>query len=130
MAVLAPVSLGVLAGLLTLVNGFVVGYVGAIFAGWSRLGFFACGVAPHGIIEIPALVLASGFALRLGATMVRPAPDGWLRGMGLAAADYARGLVVVVPMFGVAAGIEAFVTQSCCSTAEPRAGGVETRLLH
>ena len=110
MGVLAPLSLGVLSGLLTLVNGFVVGYVGGLFAGWSRLGFFACGVVPHGVIELPALVLASGFALRLGATMVRPSPDGWLRGMGLALNDYLRGMVVVVPMFILAAAIEAWIT--------------------
>jgi uncharacterized membrane protein SpoIIM required for sporulation len=110
MAVLAPVSLGVVGGLFTLLNGFVVGYVGGTFAAWSHLGFFVCGVAPHGIIELPALVLASGFALRIGASMVRPAPAGWWSGIGLAVTDYVRGMVVVIPMFTFAAAIEAYLT--------------------
>jgi len=110
MACLAPISLGVVGGLFTLLNGFVVGYVGGTYAGLSGLGVFACGIAPHGVIELPALVFASAFALRIGASMVRPARGGWLGGIGLALADYLRGMLVVVPMFAIAAAIEAFVT--------------------
>lgn len=110
MVLLAPLTLGAAGGLLTLLNGFVVGYVGGTFASWARFGFFACGVLPHGIFELPALVLAAAFALRLGASLVRPAPEGWLAGVRLAAADYGRGMLVVVPLFAVAAAVEAYVT--------------------
>ncbi|HXO66636.1 MAG TPA: stage II sporulation protein M [Candidatus Dormibacteraeota bacterium] len=110
MVALAPVTLGVFGGLGTLLNGFVVGYVGGVFFSFSKLGFFVCGIAPHGIIELPALVLAAAFALRVGATMVRPSPEGWLAGMRLSLADYSRGALVFVPMFAIAAGIEAFIT--------------------
>ena len=82
MILLAPLTLGVVAGLGTLVNGFVVGYIGGVFFDFSRLGFFACGIAPHGVVELPALVLAAAFALRVGASMVRPSPEGWLPGCG------------------------------------------------
>jgi uncharacterized membrane protein SpoIIM required for sporulation len=110
MVLLAPFTLGVFAGLGTLINGFVVGYIGGLFFQFSKLGFFVCGIAPHGVIELPALVLAAAFALRVGATMVRPAPEGWLAGMRLSLADYGRGALVFVPMFTVAAFIEAYIT--------------------
>jgi len=110
MGLLAPLTLGVVAGLITLINGFVVGYVGGVFAAFGHLGVFACGILPHGIFELPALVLAAAFALRVGASMVRPSPDGWLRGMGLALTDYLRGMAVTVPLFTIAAVIEAYVT--------------------
>jgi uncharacterized membrane protein SpoIIM required for sporulation len=110
MVALAPVTLGVFGGLGTLINGFVVGYVAGVFFNFSKLGLFVCGVAPHGVIELPALVLAAAFALRVGASMVRPSPEGWLAGMRLSLADYSRGALVFVPMFVLAAGIEAFVT--------------------
>jgi uncharacterized membrane protein SpoIIM required for sporulation len=114
MAAAAPFTLGVLGGLFTLLNGLVIGYLGALFQAYhpGGLGVFACGVLPHGVVEIPALVFASGFALRIGASMVRPAPEGWLWGMRQAVGDYLRGMTVVAPMFAVAAFIEAFVTPS------------------
>jgi uncharacterized membrane protein SpoIIM required for sporulation/ABC-type transport system involved in multi-copper enzyme maturation permease subunit len=110
MLLLAPVTLGVMGGLLMVLNGFVVGYTAGYFYGIHRLAFFACGIAPHGVFELPALVFAYAFALRIGASMVRPAPGGWLRGMGLAVADYGRGAMVFVPLFALAAFIEDYVT--------------------
>jgi uncharacterized membrane protein SpoIIM required for sporulation len=110
MVVLAPATLGVIGGLMLLTNGFVIGYLGAVFFGFSRLDYFACGILPHGIIELSALVLAYAFALRVGASMVRPSPEGWLAGMRLAVGDYARGAVVFVPLFAIAAFIESYVT--------------------
>jgi uncharacterized membrane protein SpoIIM required for sporulation len=110
-AVLAPFTLGAFAGLVALINGFLVGYIGGGYADLPHgLNVFLCGVVPHGIIELPAYVLAAGFALRVGAAMVRPSPAGWLGGMRLALADYARGMALWVPMFAVAAALEAFVT--------------------
>ncbi|MGI8609467.1 MAG: stage II sporulation protein M [Candidatus Dormibacteria bacterium] len=110
MLAFAPVSLGVIGGLLMMVNGFVVGYLGGYYFQVHHLGFFACGIGPHGIFEIPALVFAYAFALRVGASMVRPSPDGWLAGMRLALADYGRGAMFFVPLFAVAAIVEAYVT--------------------
>lgn len=110
MLALAPLTLGSFGGLATLVNGFVVGYLGGVFFNFSRLGFFLCGIVPHGVIELPALVLAAAFALRVGASMVRPSTEGWVAGVRLSLADYLRGALVFVPMFAIAAYIEAYVT--------------------
>ena len=110
MLLFAPISLGVIGGLLMMLNGFAVGYLGGYYFQLHHLGFFACGIAPHGIFEIPALVFAYAFALRVGASMVRPSPQGWLRGMRLALADYGRGAMFFLPLFAVAAVVEAYVT--------------------
>ena len=53
MLAFAPITLGVAGGLLMLLNGFVVGYVGGFFFGLHRLGFFACGIAPTGSSSCP-----------------------------------------------------------------------------
>jgi uncharacterized membrane protein SpoIIM required for sporulation len=116
MAAFAPLTLGVLGGLLLTLNGFVIGYLGGTFFGLSELGYFACGTAPHGVLELLALVMAYAFALRVGASMVRPSPEGWLAGMRLALSDYGRGALVFVPLFAVAAFIEAFVTPAILRT--------------
>lgn len=110
MLLVAPISLGVVGGLLMMANGFVVGYLGGYYFQVHHLGFFACGIAPHGFFEIPALVFAYAFALRVGASMVRPSPGGWLVGMRLALADYGRGAMLFLPLFAVAAVVEAYVT--------------------
>lgn len=110
MLLFAPVSLGVVGGLLMLLNGFVVGFLGGYYLQANNLGFFACGIVPHGIFEIPALIFAYAFALRVGASMVRPSPHGWLRGMRLALADYGRGAMLFIPLFAVAAVVEDYVT--------------------
>jgi uncharacterized membrane protein SpoIIM required for sporulation len=110
MLLFAPVSLGVVGGLLMLVNGFVVGFLGGYYFQTNNLGFFACGIVPHGVFEIPALIFAYAFALRVGASMVRPSPDGWLRGMRLSLVDYGRGAMFFIPLFAVAALIEDYVT--------------------
>jgi stage II sporulation protein M len=109
--ILAPFSLGALGGLTVVFNGFLIGYIGGGYADMAHgLTVFTCAVAPHGVVELPALVLAAGFALRVGASMVRPSPAGWLAGMRLAVADYARGMLLWVPLFLLAAALETYVT--------------------
>lgn len=69
-------------------------------------------VAPHGLAEVPAMILAGAAILRLGLAWVS-LPQGtslgesWLR----AVAEWARvGLGLVLPLLAVAAALEVFVT--------------------
>jgi uncharacterized membrane protein SpoIIM required for sporulation len=69
-------------------------------------------VAPHGLAEIPAIILSGAAILRLGLAWVS-LPQGtslgesWLR----AVAEWARvGLGLVLPLLAVAAALEVFVT--------------------
>ncbi|MFC0212781.1 stage II sporulation protein M [Paenibacillus chartarius] len=52
--------------MLLLVNGMVIGYLGVEQAAEQSLGQFIVGILPHGIIEIPAIFVASAYGIRLG----------------------------------------------------------------
>jgi uncharacterized membrane protein SpoIIM required for sporulation len=111
---LAAISFGVLAVVLTILP---FGILGWIFAQFGLLGldpgiFFAA-VIPHSLIEIPAIFLATAAALRLGAIIARQATPGrsigeqWLA----AAADTIKiGVGLVLPLLLLAALVEVYVT--------------------
>ena len=67
---------------------------------------------PHGLVEIPALLLAAAAGLRWNTVFIAPPPritvsESWIK----AAADFARVFVgLVLPLLLVAAFIEAFIT--------------------
>ena len=70
---LLALFLGIIVGIVPLMvvalNFFILGFLFAIFTlPYSASGVltFAAAVVPHGIIEVPALLLASAFGLRLG----------------------------------------------------------------
>lgn len=89
--------------------GFIIGQV--VLAGLSPLPFII-GVIPHGIVEVPAILLAGSAALRLGSIVTRP-PEGltvgeaWLRAL----ADTVKiGVGLVLPLLLIAATLEVLVT--------------------
>lgn len=47
-------------------NGLLLGYLAAVSQQKGVLADFIIGIAPHGIIELPAIVLASSLGLRFG----------------------------------------------------------------
>ena len=88
-------------------NGLLVGAIAGVFEPIAVLAL----VAPHGIVEIPAIVVGGGLGLWLGGVAL-----GVLRGRNDAAdlaAAIRRGyrvLLGLVPLFVIAAFIEAFLT--------------------
>jgi uncharacterized membrane protein SpoIIM required for sporulation len=111
---LAIFSFGVIALILLMIPLGLLGYfAGAI----SNLGlnpavFLAAFVLPHGILEIPAAIIATAFAFRIGAALVSP-PEGMDVGQGLlyTLANYAKVFIfLVLPLLAVAAFIEAELT--------------------
>lgn len=94
---------------LTLI-GFLAGAAGLV--GINPLTFVAAFTMPHGLLEIPAMILAGAAILRVGATFVTPAPgisigEAWLCAM----ADWARiTLGLVVPFFLISALLEMFIS--------------------
>src|SRR5258708_2458561 len=68
------VSFSVLGMLAYLVNFGLIGGVLGVFKilGYSPLLFFVAGLLPHGIFEIPALILSSAVVLWFGAVLVTP----------------------------------------------------------
>jgi uncharacterized membrane protein SpoIIM required for sporulation len=111
---LGLVSFGVLGILLYMVN---IGLIGGLFAlfkllGMNPLPMFLAGVVPHGIFEIPALVIGSAVVLYIGASIVTPQTGKSMGEVILELlADWVKiFLGVVVPLLAIAALIEAYIT--------------------
>jgi uncharacterized membrane protein SpoIIM required for sporulation len=103
--------LGVMPVLLTMgIAGYMLGTLSA--NGISPLLVFTGLVLPHGIIEIPLLILSNAAVLQLGAMMATPTPGRSLGEVWLTAlAHWLRVTVgIVIPLLLVAAAIEAWVT--------------------
>lgn len=108
------VSFSVLGMLVYLVNLSVVGVVLGAFKllGYSPVLLALSGILPHGIFEIPALVLASAATLHIGVVLVTPQSG---RSMGEVVlellASWAKVVVgVVIPLLFIAAIIETYIT--------------------
>jgi uncharacterized membrane protein SpoIIM required for sporulation len=83
-----------------------------VLLGYNPWLFTAAFILPHGIFEIPAILLGMAFALRIGAALVSP-PHGLDVGQGLilTLANFIKILIfVIVPLLIVAAYIEANIT--------------------
>lgn len=113
-AVVSVFSFGALALALTLVNMGVVGFIVAqiVQLGYNPWLFMAAFILPHGLIEIPAILLGMTFALRIGAALISP-PQGLDIGQALllTGANFTKVLIfLIIPMLLLAAFIEANVT--------------------
>ncbi|MFC1975389.1 stage II sporulation protein M [Chloroflexota bacterium] len=115
LAVLVSVfSFGALALLLTFLNMGLVSFIIAqiVMLGYNPWLFGATFILPHGILEIPAVLIGFTFALRVGAALVSP-PAGLDVGQGfiLTMANFIKVLIfLVIPLLLLAAYIEANVT--------------------
>jgi uncharacterized membrane protein SpoIIM required for sporulation len=104
---LAALTLGLTGFALTLLPGFLVGYAAA-FSSWPLA---LMGILPHGLLELPAVIVAGALAIEVGATAIHMEPDGgWSKRMLAAQADFIRSLRWLVPVLAVAAVLEAYVT--------------------
>ena len=108
-------TFGVGALILTPAVYIALGYVYSqiTLAGYDPAIMYAS-VLPHGIVEIPVIVLATAAALRLGAAITRP-PQGKTVGQAwsMAVGDTIKiALGLVIPGLIIAAFLEAFVTPS------------------
>jgi len=56
------VGFGIFPFLVLLFNGMILGILFYI----SKVSLFFCGILPHGVFEIPALIIGSGVGLKLG----------------------------------------------------------------
>jgi len=107
-------SFGVLGALAYVIN---MGFIGGVLAligvlGGSPLKAGVYGILPHGIFEIPALILASAAILHIGILLVTPRPQRTLGEVLIEAlADWAKiGFGLVLPLLTLAAIIETWVT--------------------
>lgn len=108
------VSFSVLGMLVYLVNLSTVGALLGVFQllGYSPLTMTINGLLPHGIFEVPALILASAAMLRIGVVLVTPQMG---RSMGEVVlellADWTKiAIGLVVPLLLIASIIETYIT--------------------
>jgi len=113
-ALLGLFSFGTIALVLLMIPIAVIGvFAGQMpMMGASPLLFLATFILPHGIIEMPAAIIATGLALRLGAAVVSPPPGMTLsQGVLMTLADFAKLMVfLIIPMLIVAAMLEVWLT--------------------
>jgi uncharacterized membrane protein SpoIIM required for sporulation len=113
-ALAGVISLGVLPTLMLMLPMVLVGFLAGQVAwlGYNPVQFLAVSILPHGLFEIPAAIVATAFALRIGASITAPR-EGLTVGEGLVAAvaDFAKiFLFLVLPLLLVAAFVEANLT--------------------
>ncbi len=111
---LGAVSFSVLGVILYMVN---IGLIGGLFGVFQLIGLdawplFTAGVLPHGIFELPALMLGSAAMLYFGANIVTPQVG---KSMGEVViellADWMKIFFgLVLPLLAIAAVIETYVT--------------------
>ncbi len=100
---------GVLPLFFVIFNGFTVGWVAFDLGTTQGLGYVVAGLTPHGIIEIPAILLAMSMGMSLGYTMLNS-----FRGQGSVVKEVktAFGFFItrVFPLLILAAVVEVLVT--------------------
>jgi uncharacterized membrane protein SpoIIM required for sporulation len=113
-AALGLFSFGVLGTIAYLVNIALIGGVLGIIslAGVSPFLLFVSGILPHGIFEIPALILVCAMILHNGTVLVTPSPERTLGELFIfAVTDLLKIMVgVALPLFAIAAMIETWIT--------------------
>jgi stage II sporulation protein M len=112
---LVVILAGVLAGILPLVflliNGYVLGIVFHATLQTKGLWAFLIAVVPHGVLELPAVLLGTSIGLMMGARAIRR----FIKKENIEISpQLARGVrffaTVIVPLLVVSALIEAFIT--------------------
>ncbi|MBC8098094.1 MAG: stage II sporulation protein M, partial [Armatimonadetes bacterium] len=106
-------SFGVASLVLTPAVYVILGYIiSQVALSGNSLALVAAAIVPHGIVEIPVIVLAAAAALRLGAVVTRP-PTGltvgqaWMQTLG---ETLKIGVGLVLPGLIIAALLEAYLT--------------------
>ncbi len=113
-AVLGSISLGVAGVLILLLPVGLIGFFSAAagLTGLNPLTVLAAFTLPHGLLEIPAIILSGAAILRVGASFVTANQNLSIsEGLVIAIADWAKiTIALVVPLFFGAAILEVFVS--------------------
>jgi len=113
-ALLGIFSFGALAVTLLMAPMAIIAYATFMvaWAGYDPLLFVLTFVMPHGILELPAAIIATALAVRLGAVFIAPprgltVGEAWLQAL----ADFIKlFLAVVIPLLALAAWVEVHVS--------------------
>jgi uncharacterized membrane protein SpoIIM required for sporulation len=107
-------ALGLTAGLGTIyllfLNGLLLGTVGAACAAAGMSGPLWGFVAPHGVLELPAIIIAGGAGLRLAEGFLFPGLLPRRVALASTASEAVRLVLGCIPILVIAGIIEAFVS--------------------
>lgn len=110
----AAFGLGITAGLgtiyLLLFNGLLVGAIGAACGAAGMSWQFWSFVAPHGVLELPAICIAGGAGLRLAQGLLFPGPGPRAAALARAGTEAVYLLLGTIPLLVVAGLIEGFIS--------------------
>jgi uncharacterized membrane protein SpoIIM required for sporulation/ABC-type transport system involved in multi-copper enzyme maturation permease subunit len=107
-------SFAVLGIIVLMLPMMLIGYFTATVAsaGISPWLFLTAFVLPHGVLEIPAIIIAGAAVLRMGAVLAAPSKnttigEAWLNALS----DWSRVMIaIVLPLLLAAAALEVFIT--------------------
>jgi uncharacterized membrane protein SpoIIM required for sporulation len=95
-----------------LVNGILLGVIGAACHRYGMSIPLWSFVAGHGSLELPAIIIAGGAGLRLGHAMLFPGALRWKDSVARGGVEAAKLVSGVIPMLVVAGCIEGFFSPS------------------
>jgi stage II sporulation protein M len=110
-SILTGFFFGIFPFIFIFINGYLVGMV--VFVKGSEVGFqtVILSLLPHGILEIPAVILASAYGMRLGNLFYRKVFKGDSMSISDAMKFFLMRFVrVIVPILLAAALVETFIT--------------------
>jgi len=113
------VTLGIGTAWFLFYNGVLMGALGAVFVDAGAWRAFATGILPHGVLEIPAILIggAAGFVLAQALWQAKPWPRS--EELGRKGWESLRMLFGVLPLMSVAAVLEAGVARAADATFSP-----------
>jgi stage II sporulation protein M len=109
LALLLGLGFGILSLAFLAYNGWIIGLV--IYEVQQKLGFqyIVAGLVPHGVIEVPMILISVAIGLRLGIEVIKV-----ILGSGNLRGEFKRGLSIyifwIVPLLFIAAFIEISIT--------------------
>jgi uncharacterized membrane protein SpoIIM required for sporulation len=112
MAFAAGITGGIGTLYLLFFNGMMIGVIGTACANYGMSVPLWSFVAPHGVLELPAIFIAGGAGLRLARALLFPGLLSRRDSLAVGGTEAVRLLVGVIPMLVVAGTIEAFFSPS------------------
>jgi len=109
-SVLSGIIFGIIPILIIFTNGLILGIISYVILGQYNILILSAGILPHGIIEIPALILSAASGIRLWQSLYHRIlyDKGELGNEFLSIIAFFT--LIIMPMLAIAALIETFIT--------------------
>ena len=106
------ITFGIFTFYLLLNNGMLLGVIGAACHQYGMSLALWSFVAPHGSLELPAIIIAGAAGFRIGKAMLFPGGYRWKESVSTGGVEATRLVAGVIPMLIVAGCLEGFFSPS------------------